>query len=340
MKKKYKIGLVGLGNISKKHIEAITLSKYFILEAICDLNTKNLENFKHIKNIKFYNRYKNMLQDNDIDIISICSPSGLHAKQAILASKYKKIVITEKPMATNLKDAKSMINIFSKQKLRLFVIKQLRFNPSLLLMKDIISKNKLGKIYLIQSNIFWNRNQKYYEASKWRGSINMDGGAMLNQSSHFIDLINWFCGPIKKVSSYIDTLARKIKVEDTSVINFITKNLTYGSIAITMLNYEKNFESSLSFVCENGSIKLKGQLLDQIEDINFKDKKLEKNLISKFKSNYKLNKNYHTRFYNNVGYSLSKKESSAVSGFEGYKSLEIIFAAKKSSKLKKTVIIN
>ena len=101
-----------------------------------------------------------MLLDNDIDIISICSPSGLHAKQAILASKYKKIVITEKPMATNLKDAKSMINIFSKQKLRLFVIKQLRFNPSLLLMKDIISKNKLGKIYLIQSNIFWNRNQK------------------------------------------------------------------------------------------------------------------------------------------------------------------------------------
>ncbi len=339
MKKIYKIGLIGIGKISSKHIEAIQKNKNFQLVAICDVNTKNLLKYK---NIKHYTHYTTMLQNKDIDIISICSPSGLHSRQAILASKYSKIVVTEKPMATDIKDALSMIKQFNNKKLRLFVVKQLRFNPSLVKIKDILSKNMLGKIYMVQSNIFWNRSQKYYDSSKWRGTLKMDGGAMLNQSSHFIDLINWFCGPITEVSSFNATLARKIKVEDTSIINFKSKNNTYGSISISMLNYEKNFESSISLICEKGSIKIKGQLLDEIEHINLKDKKLEKKIITTFKSNYSINKNFHIMFYKSIYNTLIKKknnEVSTVSGFEGLKSLQIIFSAKKSSKLKKSVVI-
>ncbi len=330
--KKINIAIVGLGRISTKHIDAILKNKrFFNLVAVCDNDKSKLLKISKNINTQIYDSFDKLLLDKKVELISLCTPSGLHASQAIKAFKYNKKVITEKPMATNLKDANDMIRSAKKYKSMLFVVKQNRFNPTLSFIKNLIDKNALGRIYMFHSNVFWHRSQSYYNSDKWRGTIKYDGGALMNQASHYIDLIDWFFGPIKKINSFTSTLKRKIEVEDTAIINFKTKN-SLGSLAVTMLSYEKNFEGSLTIISEKGSIKIGGLALNSIKEINLKNKKIEDKLKKLSYNIENIYGNGHVPYYQNIGMTLNNKAKPSTDGHEGLKSLKLIIKSYESSK--------
>ncbi len=339
MKNKLKIAIIGMGRISLKHLEAISNnSKYFDLVAICDNNEKKLNDFQKF-NIKKYNNYKKLLKNEELDLISICTPSGLHAKQSILASKNKINVICEKPMALKITDAKRMILEAKKNDVKLFIVKQNRFNQTLVYLKNLIQNNKMGKVYFFNSNVFWNRGDKYYSSDKWRGTKKFDGGALMNQASHYVDMVEWLFGPVTEVSCFMETIARKIEVEDSCVINFRLKNNVLGSLSVSMLAYEKNFEGSLTVITEKGTIRIAGIALNEIKEINIKNKKIEKNFINK---NYQVKNVYgkgHNEYYRNVALNLFGKNNIITDGYDGIKSLQIIESSIISNKKNKKIKI-
>ncbi len=339
MNKKINIAIVGLGRISIKHIDAIKKNnKYFNLIAVCDTDKAKLKKINKTFNLKTYINFNNLVKDKNINLISLCTPSGLHAKHSILASKYKKNIITEKPMATNLNDAKRMIIEANKNRVKLFVVKQNRFNPTLMYIKKLIDKNELGKIYLFHSNVFWHRSQSYYDSATWRGTKKLDGGALMNQASHYVDLIDWFFGPINFIHSFSSTLERNIEVEDTAVLNLKCKNIL-GSLSVTMLNYEKNYEGSLTIISEKGTIKIGGVALNSIKEINLKNKRIEekiKNLSYNIENIYG---NGHVPYYKNVAMTINNKEKASTDGYEGIKSLNLILKSYESNKKNKTLKI-
>ena len=206
--RKIRLGLLGCGRISEKHIKAILHLKDDIeLISICDIDQSKSENFSNQYNIPSYNKLDEMLKLN-LDVVSICTPSGFHKEHSILCGSKGCNVITEKPMAINVFEAKEMINFFEKNKLYLFVVLQNRFNPTLQKLKEAIDKGRFGKIYLSSVNVFWNRPQLYYDLDLWRGTKKLDGGALMNQSSHYVDLMSWLLGPVSKIHSFCKILAR------------------------------------------------------------------------------------------------------------------------------------
>lgn len=217
--RKIKFAILGCGRISPKHFEAIEQhSNNAELIAVCDSDKYVLDKVTEKYNVKGYLLLEDMLENSDADIVSICTPSGLHPEQAIAISKSGRHVITEKSMATKLIDGKKMVLTADEQNTHLFVVKQNRLNPTLQLLKSAIDKKRFGRIYMITLNVFWTRLQEYYDQAKWRGTWEFDGGAFMNQASHYIDLLDWLIDPIESVFSYTSTLDRNIEVEDTGIV--------------------------------------------------------------------------------------------------------------------------
>jgi len=338
MDKKIKIAIVGCGRISKNHFQSIEKHHQKVkLIAICDSNPEVLS--EHIKKhgVKGYVDLGDMLNNEDIDLAVICSPSGIHAEQTILCSKNKVNVMTEKPMATTLEDGINMVESCEKEGVKLFVVKQNRKNSTLQLLKRAIKENRFGKINLVQVNVFWNRPQEYYDQASWRGTIKFDGGAFMNQASHYIDLLDWLIGPVEKVHSITST-TRQIEVEDTGVINIKWKNGALGSVSVTMLTYDKNLEGSITVLGEKGTVRIGGLAVNEIQHWEFDDIKDYDDKIKD--SNYQTSSIYgfgHPLYYSNVIDVLHGKTKPETDGREGLKSLELIIAAYISAKNDKTV---
>ena len=197
----------------------------------------------------------------------------------------------------------------------------------------------MGDIYFLNSNVFWNRGENYYSSDKWRGTKKFDGGALMNQASHYVDMIDWLFGPVTEVSCFMETIARKIEVEDSCVINFRLKNNVLGSLSVSMLAYEKNFEGSLTVITEKGTIRIAGIALNKIKEINIKNKIIEKKFINK---NYQVKNVYgkgHNEYYRNVALNLLGKTNIITDGYDGIKSLQIIESSIKSNKQNKNIKI-
>ena len=197
--KRVKIALIGCGKISKKHIEALSQNeKKFELVAVCDENISKLNKIKI--NVKKFKNIKSLIRSKiDFDLATITTPSGYHKSHAISILKSKKNVLVEKPMSLNFRDCKKMIISAKKNKKKIFVCLQSRFNPIIIKLKKVIEQKKLGKIYHVDSRIFWHRPQKYYNQDLWRGTKKLDGGVLMNQAIHFIDLLTWLFGPLEKL---------------------------------------------------------------------------------------------------------------------------------------------
>ena len=227
MFEKLNFAILGCGRISISHIKAIIAERNRCnLIAICDKSIENLDstynyakkefNDKNIildllkfKNLKdLLSAHKN--KDIHIDLLIICTPSAMHAKQTIEAAKYGINICTEKPMALNVKDCKEMIRICKNKKVRLFIVKQNRLNTTLQDLKAKLNKGMFGKIGIVSLNVFWHRPQSYYDQANWRGTKSFDGGALMNQASHYVDLLEWLIGPIESVSSFIKTISRLV----------------------------------------------------------------------------------------------------------------------------------
>ncbi len=329
MKKKIKIAVVGCGRISAKHFDAI--SKYsdsLELVAICDVNQKIVDQHSSKFGVKGYISMLEMLDSENIDIVTICTPSGIHPDQAILAADYGVHVITEKPMATRWSDGLRMVRACDNAGVRLFVVKQNRNNSTLKLLKRAISEKRFGKIYMVNLNVFWTRPQEYYDSAKWRGTWELDGGAFMNQASHYVDLIEWLIGPVDSVQAMTATQARDIEVEDTGVMNIRWRSGALGSMNVTMLTYPKNYEGSITVIGEKGTVRIGGVAVNEIKQWEFNDKRDYDDQVQS--ASYKTTSVYgfgHVLYYQNVIDVLKKKKAPEIDGREGLKSLEVLIAA-------------
>ena len=289
-------------------------------------------------NVDGYLLIENMFKNVELDIVVICTPSGLHPEQTILAAKYGINVVTEKPMATRWRDGLNMVRACDEAGVKLFVVKQNRRNSTLQLLKKAVTEKRFGKIYMVNINVFWARPQSYYDSAKWRGTWELDGGAFMNQASHYVDLIDWIIGPVGSIQAMTSTLARDIEVEDTGVMNIKWRNGTLGSMNVTMLTYPKNYEGSITIIGENGTVRIGGIAVNTIEKWDFDD---EKDYDLRVKdSSYKTTSVYgfgHNSYYINIIDVLQSNIDPEIDGREGLKSLEILIAAYLSARDGRTV---
>ena len=206
-----------------------------------------------------------------IDLVVLTTPSGLHPSQAIAAAKAGLHVCTEKPMATRWNDGLSMVNACDACGVHLFVVKQNRFNSTLQLLRKQIKADRFGKLAMVCINVFWQRPQSYYDQDKWRGTLELDGGALMNQASHYIDLLDWLVGPVESISASIATLDRNIEAEDTAALQLRWRNGALGTMAVTMLTYPKNLEGSITIIGTEGTVRIGGPAVNKIEHWSFKN---------------------------------------------------------------------
>jgi predicted dehydrogenase len=324
---KLNFALVGCGRIAQRHAEHIKNNGNLI--AVCDIDIKRAKRLGGQYNAKIYSCIESMFSAGlNIDVVSICTPNGLHATHSIMALNSGYHVLCEKPLAINVYDCGEMIKAAERNNKRLFAIKQNRFNPPVAAVKNAIDQGHLGNIFCIQLSCFWNRNPDYY-ANSWKGSKDLDGGTLFTQFSHFIDLLYWIAGDIKNVEAYIGNYNHKndIEFEDTGVVILEFYNGAIGTINYTVNSYEKNMEGSLTIFGEHGTVKIGGQYLNELEYQNIKDYKIE-NLATGNKpnnyGNYQGSMSNHDKVYENIVQVLNNNASITTSAFEGLKTVEII----------------
>ncbi|HZP91660.1 MAG TPA: Gfo/Idh/MocA family oxidoreductase [Burkholderiales bacterium] len=328
LNRKVRFALVGCGRISQSHLNAIAKhSGRAELVGVCDIEEAALKRVAVETKAKPYSRLEALLEDCPADIVVLATPSGLHAQQAILVAESGRHVMTEKPMATRWQDAKEMVAACDAAGVHLFVVKQNRRNPTLQLLKRAIEANRFGRIYMVNVNVFWTRPQEYYDSGKWRGTWEFDGGAFMNQASHYVDLLEWLIGPVESVQAYIATLARRIQVEDTGVLSLRWRSGALGSMAVTMLTYPKNLEGSITVIGENGTVRVGGVAVNKIEHWEFADSSPDD---AKAKdASYQTTSVYgigHPLYYENVIRTLCGEAEPDTDGREGLKTLELLIA--------------
>jgi UDP-N-acetyl-2-amino-2-deoxyglucuronate dehydrogenase len=236
-------------------------------------------------------------------------------------------------MATRWEDGKRMVQACDAAGVRLFVVKQNRRNPTLQLLKRAVEKKRFGRIYMVNLNVFWARPQEYYDSAKWRGTWEFDGGAFMNQASHYIDLLDWLIGPVESVHSYIGTLARDIQVEDTGVMNVKWRSGALGSVNVTMLTYPKNMEGSITILGEKGSVRVGGVAVNEIQHWEFAEPDSDDESVRH--ASYETTSVYgygHPLYYDNVIRTLRGEADAETDGREGLSSLELLIAAYTSAR--------
>jgi len=326
--RKIRIAIAGCGRISKNHFAAINQhTESLELVAICDEDPIVQEEHQQQYNVPGYHRIESMLKTEKIDLIALCTPSGLHPDETILASKYGVNVMTEKPMATRWQDGVNMVKACDEAAVRLFVVKQNRRNATLQLLKCAVEKERFGRIYMVNINVFWSRPQDYYDSAKWRGTWEFDGGAFMNQASHYVDLVDWLIGPVESLQAYTATLARNIEVEDTGVVSFKWRTGALGSMNVTMLTYPKNLEGSITIIGEKGTVRVGGLAVNEIQHWEFADSDPDDEKVKA--ASYQTTSVYgfgHPLYYKNVIDVLKGKAEPETDGREGLRSLEILIA--------------
>ncbi len=322
-----KFALVGCGRIANRH--ASHIGKCGELIAVCDVDEKKAKQLAEEYQVPYYTNIEDLLvEEKTADVISICTPNGLHASHTIKSLKAGYHVLCEKPMAINVHDCDEMIKEAEKANRRIFVVKQNRFNPPIVALKKAIDENRLGKLLSVQLNCFWNRDEAYYENS-WKGTKDLDGGTLFTQFSHFIDLLYWLVGDVKEVFAVGANLNHQetIEFEDTGVVALKFYNNVLGTINYTVNSYDKNMEGSLTIFGEEGTIKVGGQYLNELDYqhiANFQIEGLPEGNPANNYGQYQGSMSNHDYVYKNVVDVLTNNGAIATNGFEGLKTVEII----------------
>ena len=336
--RKLRIAIVGCGRIAKNHFGAIERHADDLeLVGVCDNHPATLQAHSDTYRIPGYAHLTDLLTNAHPDIVALCTPSGLHPDQTVAAAAHGIHVMTEKPMATRWQDGVRMVKACDEAGVHLFVVKQNRRNATLQLLKRAVEEKRFGKIHLVHLNVFWSRPQSYYDQAKWRGTWEFDGGAFMNQASHYVDLLDWLIGPIDKVQAMVST-TRDIEVEDTGVLNVRWRNGALGSMSVTMLTYPKNLEGSITILGEQGTVRIGGVA---VNDIQLWDFAAPREYDAEVKSaNYETTSVYgfgHPLYYKNVIDVLRGTAEPETDGREGLKSLEVLIAAYLSARDGRTV---
>ena len=328
-----RFALVGCGRIAQNHIEAI--KQHFNLAqivAVCDTDPVALTQAVQKTGAQGFSSLTQMLADNrrgdcQLDCVVLTTPSGLHPRQAIEVAGAGIDVMTEKPMATRWQDGLAMVRACDEAGVRLFVVKQNRHNRTLQLLKRAVAEGRFGRLYNVAVNVFWTRPQSYYDSAVWRGTWEFDGGAFMNQASHYVDLLDWICGPVESVMAYANTLARNIEVEDTGVAALKWRSGAMGTLNVTMLTYPKNLEGSITLLGEKGTARIGGVAVNEILHWEF-DTPHEMD-AQIHDASYQTTSVYgfgHPLYYDNVIKTLRGEAEPEIDGREGLKSLELLIA--------------
>lgn len=327
--RKIRFALVGCGRIAQNHISAIQRhTDRCELVDVCDTDPKALATAMEKTSAAGHADLADLLTSTSADCIILATPSGLHPAQTIMTARSGRHVMTEKPMATRWADGLSMVRACDEAGVRLFVVKQNRRNATLQLVKRAVEQKRFGRIFMVNINVFWTRPQSYYDSARWRGTWEFDGGALMNQASHYVDLIDWLIGPVDSIQAYTATQARDIQVEDSAVMNIRWRSGALGSMNVTMLAYPKNFEGSITIIGEKGTVRVGGIAVNEIQHWAFAETHPDDEHIQD--ASYQTTSVYgfgHPLYYDNVIRTLYGETEPETDGREGLKSLEILIAA-------------
>jgi UDP-N-acetyl-2-amino-2-deoxyglucuronate dehydrogenase len=328
MTSKINFAVIGCGYIGKRHAEHI--SNLGNLVAVCDINEGKAVQLSNYYNCKRYLSIDTLLDNSEnIDVISICTPNGLHSEHTIKALCKNNHVVCEKPMALRSSDCKQMIKASKEHNKLLFIIKQNRFNPPIVALKKIIEEGRLGRIINVQLNCFWNRTDAYYLESDWKGNKTLDGGILFTQFSHFIDLLYWLVGDVNRVYSIAKNFLHPdtIEFEDSGVVALEFDHGAIGTINFTINSFNKNMEGSITIFGEKGTVKVGGQYLNVLEYQsidNFVISDIPESRPANEYGFYQGSMSNHDKIYENVIYVLNNNGEIATTGEDGLKTVEII----------------
>lgn len=341
--KKLRFALVGCGRIAKKHAEALKNNLMQAeLSAVCDLDHKKASAMGAKYGVPFYTSYDEMLLQHEVDVVSILTESGNHARHTIdIVNKHKKHIVVEKPMALTLDDADAMIEACDLQGVKLFVVKQNRYNLPVMKLREALEQNRFGKIVLGTVRVRWCRTQQYYDRDAWRGTWALDGGVFANQASHHVDLLEWMLGEPVSVFAKSRTALVDVETEDTGVAIITFKSGAIGVVEATTATRPKDLEGSLSILGEKGSVVIGGFAVNEMQTWNFSEPyEADAKILSEFKEIppdvYGFG---HARYLENVCESILVKKRALVDGFEGKKSLALIHAIYESIETGKEVFL-
>ena len=271
--KKIRFAVVGCGHIGKRHAEMIVRDAGAELVALCDIRSKG-ELGIEAYDVPFFPSLNELLQaDLEVDVINICTPNGLHAGMAIQAIESGHHVVIEKPMALTLQDAEKVVYTSLRYQKQAFCVMQNRYSPPSIWIKEMVDSGQLGNIYMVQLNCYWNRDNRYYKAGGWHGDAQLDGGTLFTQFSHFIDIMYWLFGDICHIQAkFADFNHQNLTAfEDSGLITFDFVNGGMGCLNYSTAVWDKNMESSMLIIAENGSVKIGGQYMNEVEYCHIKD---------------------------------------------------------------------
>ncbi|HRE13632.1 MAG TPA: Gfo/Idh/MocA family oxidoreductase [Usitatibacteraceae bacterium] len=332
--RRIRFALAGCGRIAANHFASIKQhADRAELVDVCDTDPAALAKAVAETGAAGHPSLSAMLEKTVADIVVLATPSGLHPEQAVEVAQSGRHVMTEKPMATRWHDGLRMVRACDEAAVRLFVVKQNRRNATLQLLKRAVEKRRFGRLYMVNINVFWTRPQSYYDSAAWRGTWEFDGGAFMNQASHYVDLLDWLVGPIESVQAYTATLERDIEVEDSGVVSVRWRSGALGSMNVTMLTHPKNLEGSITILGEKGSVRIGGVAVNEIQHWDFAEPDADDALVKD--ASYQTTSVYgfgHPLYYDNVIRVLRGEAAPETDGREGLKSLEVLIAIYQSAR--------
>ncbi len=332
--RRLRFALVGCGRISSNHVQALQHhTQHAELVAVCDKDAVALARAVATTGAAGFDSLDALLAGSDADVIVLATPSGLHPQQAMRCAQAGRHVVSEKPMATKWDEGVAMVRACRDAGVKLFVVKQNRLNATLQLLKRAIDAQRFGHIHLVTVNVFWTRPQSYYDAAPWRGRWDLDGGAFMNQASHYVDMVDWLVGPVDNVHAYTATQLRNIEAEDSGVMSLRLRSGALASINVTMLTHAKNLEGSVTVLGDKGTVRVGGLAVNRIEHWEFEQPLPEDAQIhAASTAPTSVYGHGHPLYYANVIDTLRGQAHAEVDGYEGLRSLEVIIAAYRSAR--------
>ena len=329
MQKTIKVAVIGCGNIGKRHIAVLDAEEQTELVAICDSDEARCRELSALyHDVPYYTDYRQMLQEVKADLVHVATPHAMHAEMAIEVARSGKHVLVEKPFALTEEDGMRMIAEARKNNVKMYVVKQNRYNIPVKLTQEALTSGKLGRVFMVKCDVLWNRYEGYYSESEWRGKIATEGGALFTQASHFIDLLVWWFGDIETATATIDTKNHDIEIEDCGIATVKFDSGVLGSITWTTCVYNKNYEGSITIIGENGTIKIGGKYLNKIEYWDVKAFPLQDGLdytdTPNLYGKYQGTSSNHDKVVAAIVESLDRRNDTVVEGTEGVRSISAI----------------
>jgi len=328
-----RLALVGCGRISRNHLDAIAKIPELQLVSVCDIVAERAVQAAEQAGVPWFTDFERMLAEVPSDAVVVATPSGLHPQHGIMAARAGRHVISEKPMAISLAAADALVQACDDHQVQLFVVKQNRLNPPIVLLKRALDRGRFGRLYMANCTVRWTRPQEYYDQAPWRGTWEFDGGAFMNQASHYVDLIQWLVGPVESVMAKTATMARRIEAEDSGVAILKFRSGAIGTIEVTMLTFPRNLEGSITILGEKGTVKIGGTAVNRVEHWQFADYDDDDKLVEQANTNPPSVYGFgHEGYYRNVVAVLRGEARPETDGRAGRKSLELILGIYESAK--------